>query len=170
MTAEALGMAFAAFCKATPLDDDGDLIIPADAMGYPHDLVFEALKLPIAAPMTPAEVEAFKAQLFEPDARLTGLPMVETTSGGYRYAATAYLGGPCDDGTARDDDQTPSVRASRLLDILTPHYASVDVGDLITDVLADLRHACDLAKLAFADQDKKGQAHYLAEVFDGKPT
>lgn len=63
--------------------------------------------------------------------------------------------------------------AVNLLQTLAPLYGlGVDNGEwadsaeqLITDTLSDLRHACDLKSLDFAELDEQAQRHYVSEVW-----
>lgn len=39
-----------------------------------------------------------------------------------------------------------------------------DLGTVLTDALADMRHLCDLNKLDFIQLDASAERHYLAEL------
>lgn len=42
-------------------------------------------------------------------------------------------------------------------------YEEAATPEAVTDLLADLRHLCDVLHLDFAQQDKEARDHYVAE-------
>lgn len=56
-----------------------------------------------------------------------------------------------------------SHRAARVLAAILPAYAD-DPAAAIRDALTDLRHACDLIGLTYADEDRAAHRAYVAEI------
>jgi hypothetical protein len=63
---------------------------------------------------------------------------------------------------------TNEQRGVRVLRVLLDQYGDGgdDIETMLGDMLVDVRHLCDLARIAFSEADRRGQAHYAAELFE----
>ena len=67
---------------------------------------------------------------------------------------------------AATDESGPETRVAVIERILRDHYGtdSVNPGQDVAEILADLRHYCDRHGLDYGERDRAAYGFYLAEV------
>ena len=62
---------------------------------------------------------------------------------------------------------TPKQRTKSLTTLLNKTYDPHGAQENVVDMLADLRHLCDVKGWDFADLDRQAYQHYIEEKFAG---
>ena len=88
---------------------------------------------------------------------------------GKRKAPQKHWRGPTDPAnpTKAEYRRGNEERAGRVKDILLQFYDEAGGDETnLTDLLADIRHFCDLYAVEFAEADRMAHTHYTAEVVE----
>ncbi len=65
-----------------------------------------------------------------------------------------------------DDDLSPNTRVTKIQRLIAA--GNYEEEEAVSDILADLRHYCNVKDIDFDNMDRRAQEHYLAELFDAR--